>query len=220
MQHKKLNQLWAAYRRDTLSKLLSECSYGLQPSNEGKHEVSASEGVLRRLFNIEEQLIILQQSEDCLELWEKIRKGVREWCLWAQTEDPLEQVGYKLRTAWMKIELDVSDKQQTYQARFSSDVDHSLEMMWKSKDSVWLLGCDVWSYQLEELLQRIRYMIQKIYPTYEQHSHTPMGIEWLLAAFQQRLQQWTYLSDTLQCQLEDLKYMSECWPEHNKVRTL
>ena len=123
------------------------------------------------LLDIEERLRMLQDSEDCLQLWEEVRLGVREWYLqalrlYAQTE--METKGFKLQDSVVRC----------------------LWMMWKCKDSVWLLGLNLQDDERVRLLQKVRDIMQCIYhsdiPSWW-HPHIPVDRGQLLEMSQQRL---------------------------------
>ena len=168
-----------------------DCKTGEREDENVPDQIRFGEDRLRVLMDIEEHLGMLQQSEDGQQLWKETINTMRKW--------------------WMEIEG----------PEYDDIIDRILWMVWKRKDSVWLLGCKPTKYvENGQFLRKVRDTLQQINPTdnrARRHPNTPEGRQQVFAIFQERHPQWEQCRDSLRHLCDTLTEMYFTWPDHRGV---
>ena len=174
------------------------------------------EGKLRILLDIEEQLITLQHNEDGTNLWEEIRMRVQKW--WLGMEE--EGTGEEERHLEMQEEGNrdglLQETKWKGKGDTLGDLDYTLRMMWKSNDSIWMMGFDLCGTEQIWFPQKVWNIMQQICRTpfrAEQISQTLTERQKLLATFQERFHQWQNGTDSYRVLYQDMKAILEDWKE-------
>ena len=172
-----------------------DCTTGEGEDENVPDEIRFGEDQLRVLLDIKEHLRMLQHSEDGQQLWKETINTMRKWGM--EIEGP----------------------------KYEDKIDRVLWMVWKSKDSVWLLGCEPTdSAEYWQFVQKVRDTLQQINPTdnrARRHPNTPEGRQQVFAIFQERLPQWEQYRDSLSHLHSFLMKLYYNWPDHRggHVRT-
>ena len=170
-----------------------DCKTGEREDENVPDEIRFGEDRLRVLLDIEEHLGMLQHSEDGQQLWKETINTMRKWGM--EIEGP----------------------------KYMGLLDRVLGLVWKSNDSVWLLGCEPEPIDIVEnwqFLQKVRDTLQQIIPTgnrARRHPNTPEGRQQVFAIFQERLPQWEQYRDSLRHLRVFLREMYYNRPDHRGV---